>query len=121
MTITVFETALEEIRTRRAAFPDTDQDFQKAEAQLHTQQALLEDFATAALEQGRAQFPSGEEREILDAVPDAPATHIPGKGEITLRSSPGAGAVKLKFDAAHATRFDVLHAEPESSDWPLEY
>lgn len=53
-----------------AAIPGTDQDFQAAEAAVHSKMAELQDFGTAALELGRSQYPEGTaEREIIDAIP----------------------------------------------------
>jgi hypothetical protein len=69
--------------------------------------AELGDFATAALQQGRAQFRSGTEREVIDAVPNEPAQQQPAKAEIT-EATGGAGTAHLVFGASHATSFDVF-------------
>jgi hypothetical protein len=54
------------------AIPETDEAFQDAERDLHAKMAALEDFATAALEQGRSQYAEGSpDREIIDSIPHA--------------------------------------------------
>ena len=59
-------------RAADGAIPASDEDFQAAEADLHAKMGELEDFVTAALEQGRSQFAEGTpQREIIDAIPQA--------------------------------------------------
>ncbi len=81
-------------RTADGEIPATDEDFQGAEADLHAMQGELEDFVTAALEQGRSQFNVGTpQREIIDAIPHAPSgggggpTVVPETPVVTMKSS----------------------------------
>lgn len=84
-----------------------------AEASLHAVESALEDFTTAALIQGRGQFPVGTpNREVIDAIPTAPATQLPGQAIITAATSPGAGQAHLEFTAPHMTSGDILHKAP---------
>ena len=72
LTLAGFTALITAARAADGAIPATDQDFQGAEADLHAKQAELEDFVTAALEQGRSQFAEGTpQREIIDAIPNA--------------------------------------------------
>lgn len=93
--------------SKQASLPDKDQAFQVAEGNLHETDAELADLVTAALQQGRAQFRSGTEREVIDAVPTQPAQQPPGQPTIS-QATGGAGVVHLEFDAPHATSFDVF-------------
>lgn len=93
--------------SKQADLPDKDQAFQVAEGNLHEMDAELADLVTAALQQGRAQFPSGTEREVIDAVPNEPAQQPPGQATIS-QATGGSGTVHLVFDAPHATSFDVF-------------
>ncbi|MEN9576041.1 MAG: hypothetical protein RL514_3896 [Verrucomicrobiota bacterium] len=84
-----------------------------AGAGLHTAENAMEDFNTAALIQGRGQFPDGTaNREVIDAIPTQPATQLPGQAIITAATSPGAGQAHLEFNAPHMTSGDVLHKAP---------
>lgn len=86
---------------------------QVAEAGLHTAVNAMEDFNTAALIQGRAQFPEGTaNREVIDAIPTQPTTQLPGQAVISVATSPGAGQSHLEFDGPHMTSGDVLHKAP---------
>ena len=88
------------------------------EGNVRAQNADWENFLTAALAQGRANFPEGtEDRGYIDAIPTQPATQKPSQAEITLATSPAPQAVHLEFTAAHATSFLVLHKGPNESDF----
>ena len=87
--------------------------FQVAEGAIHTFEAELADFTTNALIQGRAQYPEGTaNREVIDAIPTAPATQPPGQSVITNAASPSAGAVGFDYTALHATSWDVYRKGP---------
>lgn len=106
MTKTDFDALLSAAKTKQKDLPDKDQAFQVAEGNLHTD-SELSDLVTASLQQGRAQFRSGTERDVIDAVPNEPAQQPPGQAVIT-EATGGAGAAHLVFDAPHATSFDIL-------------
>lgn len=110
-----FGKLLETITTQGANLPAIDQAFEVAEGKLHESNADMADLVTASLEQGRAQFPSGADREVIDAIPTEPASHAPNQPVISASTSPGGGKVHLEFDADHATSFDVLQKAPGAS------
>lgn len=96
-----------------AAKATAESAFQVAEGALHAFEQVMEDFATNALIQGRGQFPEGSaNREVIDAIPTAPATQSPGQAVITNASSPGAGEAHFEYDAPHSTSWDVLRKGP---------
>ncbi len=83
------------------------------EAKLRVLNSQVEDFITAALVQGRVQYPAGTpERAFIEAVPTDPSTQKPGQAEITQATSPAEGEAHLEFDAAHATSFQVWYKAP---------
>jgi hypothetical protein len=112
MAKTDFDSLLTSMATKQAGLPDKDQAFQVAEGNLHDTNADVADLVTAALAQGRAQFPSGASREVIDAIPTVPATQAPSQAVISQATSPGAGKAHLVFDANHGTSFDVLMKAP---------
>lgn len=114
---TAFAALLTTIVNRQKTLPDDDQAFQVAEGNLHQTDEGMSDIITAALTQGRAQFRSGMEREVIDAVPSEPAEHAPDEAEITLITAPGGGVVHLEFDADHATSFDVFQKLQSAPDF----
>ena len=90
-----------------------ESDFQVAEGALHTAENVLEDFTTNALIQGRGQFAAGTaNREVIDAIPTAPATQLPGAAIITNAASPAAGAAHFDYDAPRSTSWDVFRKGP---------
>jgi hypothetical protein len=92
--------------------------FEVAEGALHAAEDAMADFATNALIQGRGQFPPGTaNREVIDAIPTAPATQPPGQAVITNASSPAAGAVHFDYDAPHSTSWDVFRKGPGDADF----
>ena len=96
-----------------AAKATAESGLQVAEGALHTAEAALGDFATNALIQGRGQFPEGTaNREVIDAIPTAPATQLPGTAVINVATSPAAGAAHLEYDAPHGTSWDVFRKGP---------
>ncbi len=120
LTRTAFDTLKTAFDSAQIAEAAADQPFQLREGFLHAQQQVLADFAAAALAQGRGQFPEGTaERETIDRVPTAPATQEPGQAEVTKAESPAAGAVRLEFDAPHATSFQAWRQGPGESEFTL--
>lgn len=102
----------------QAAKATAESAMELAEAGLHTVENAMEDFNTAALIQGRGQFPDGSaNREVIDAIPTQPATQLPGQAIITAATSPGAGQAHLEFEAPHMTSGDVLHKAPGAPDF----
>ena len=90
------------------------------EAKLRVFNEDVEDFITASLIQGRAQYPAGTpERAFIEAVPTDPSTQKPVQAEITRAESPAEGAVELEFDATHATSFQVWLKAPGEPQFVL--
>jgi len=106
-------------RTSDTAIPAIDQDFQAAEAGLHDKLAELEDFVVAALEQGRSQYAEGTpEREIIDAIPTAPGTSLPGAATFESVTVDNTNAIIVAgLAAAGATSFDVQLLAPGESEF----
>ncbi|MEN9576123.1 MAG: hypothetical protein RL514_3978 [Verrucomicrobiota bacterium] len=87
--------------------------FQVAEGAIHTFVTGLADFTTNALVQGRAQYPEGTaNREVIDAIPTAPASQPPGQAVITNAASPSAGEAEFDYTALHGTSFDIYRQGP---------
>jgi len=109
-----FTALLATMMTAQGTFVTADKAFEKAEGDLHTQDAHMADLAVAALEEGRSQFTNAEttEREVIDAIPIEPAAQEPNQAVISISTSPGPGQAHLEYDAEHATSFDVLHKGP---------
>lgn len=117
MDLMAFDALLTATRTQFQGFPAVDQDYQVAQGNLHQETEKLEDFTTAALITGRAQFEQGTaEREVIDAIPTEPAQQLPAQAVIGVASSPGPGQTHIEFSAEHATSYDVferLAGEPQ--------
>jgi hypothetical protein len=102
----------------QAAVPLADQAFELAEGELNRQKGVMEEFTTAALIQGRAQYrPGTPERDVIDAIPMEPSQQAPGKAVISAATSPGAGQAHLEFDAPHSTSWDVYRKGPGEADF----
>ncbi len=87
--------------------------FQVAEGASHTFVTGLADFTTNALVQGRAQYPEGTaDREVIDAIPTAPASQPPGQAVITNAASPSPGEAEFDYTALHGTSFDIYRQGP---------
>ncbi len=115
------DTMLTTARAADVALPGLDQAFQKAEAELHKHHHDLEDFVTAALVQGRSNYSEGTpEREIIDAIPTAPAQSAPDQAVITLAEITGSGEARVEYDAPRATSYDVFVQRPNDADFVLE-
>lgn len=113
MDTTAFGVQAAAANLKQDGFAAIDQDYQVAQGELHEQTEVLEDFNTAALISGRAQFlPPTSEREVIDAIPTEPAQQAPGQPVISLAESPAPGSVHLEFSALHATSYDVLQKGP---------
>jgi hypothetical protein len=112
MGLVQFSVFLTNLRAEILAQPGNDQIFQAAEAALGNMTAQLADVATAALIQGRAQFPDGTaSREAIDSIPVLPASKRPGQA-VVQASSPAAGEVRVDYHAPHGTSFDVWRKGP---------
>jgi hypothetical protein len=114
-----FDAVLAPLSTQAGNVGTVTQEFELQEGNLHTAIDAMEDFVTAALIQGRAQFLSGPNREVIDAIPMEPAQQPPGQAVISAATSPAAGAVHLAFDAPGGTSFDVLHKGPGDADFSI--
>jgi len=100
-------------KTKHSGMAAVDQDSQIAQGDLHEKTEILEDFVTAAMIIGRAQFlPGTPEREVIDSIPTEPAQQAPAQAVISVATSPAAGAAHLEYDADRATSFDVLQMGP---------
>lgn len=114
-----FDGLITTARAADVALPGLDQAFQKAEADLHVKHHDLDDFVSAALMQGRSAYSEGTgEREIIDAIPTVPFTHVPDKAVITSMTFVGGGLV-VAFDAPHATTFRLLGKTPGQPDYSV--
>ena len=117
---TAFDALLTATRTQFQGFAAIDQDYQVAQGKLHDEIERMEDFTTAALITGRAQFAEGSfEREVIDAVPTQPAQQEPQQAVIGVANSPGAGQTHLEYSAAGATSYDVLERLAGEPDFAL--
>ena len=121
-----FEALMAAAGSADTAIPAVDQEFQAAEGDLHVKQAELEDFVTAALEQGRSQFEEGTaEREIIDAIPTAPDGSGGGGGPvpptIPLPTAPQNGSVGSGNPGSGDVNFDwqPAPAEQEVTDYHI--
>lgn len=115
---TEFDDALALIITNEGILLATEQPYELAQGRLHKVQAGWEDFITAALAQGRGQFLDGTpEREVIDAIPTAPAQQPPAKAVITSATSPAAGQAALVYEAERGTSFDVFRKGPGDADF----
>lgn len=110
---TAFDALLAALDTKLDTFTNETDDYEEAQGNLHKKDGEMEDYITAALAQGRYQFPEGTpQREVIDAIPSDPAQQSPAKAVITAATSPAAGQAHLEFSATHATSYDVLHKGP---------
>jgi len=119
LTRTEYEALVAAARDTDEAIPAIDQDFQSAEAGLHDTLAALEDFATAAVEQGRSQFDGGTpEREIIDAIPTEPGSSAPAAATFASVTVSGTNTVTVAGMAApRATSFDVQLLAPGETEF----
>ena len=110
---TAFDALITALDQKLDTFTNENDDYEEAQGNLHKKDGEMEDYISAALAQGRHQFPEGTpQREVIDAIPTTPAQQTPAKAVITVATSPGAGAAHLEFSATHATTYDVLHKGP---------
>lgn len=112
-------------RAADGAIPTADQDFQGAEGDLHAKQGELEDFVTAALEQGRSQFAVGTaQREIIDAIPTgsggggASGPGVPS-GVTFFQEIPGEAVLGNANEVPGATLYKVYAREVGSGGEPV--
>jgi hypothetical protein len=108
-----FDEQLEELDGKITVYTKESALLDNEEAKLRVFNAKVEDFITAALVQGRAQYAAGTpERALIEAVPTEPSTARPAQPRFTEAESQADGAVRLEFDADHATSFQVWHKGP---------
>lgn len=120
MGLTEFTAYLTTITDKQELRDDADNQFEVEEGNLHKSDKTLDDYITAALIQGRGQFVEGTvEREVIDAIPIAPAQQAPGKSIISEATSPAAGAAHLVYDAPRGTSFDVFRKGPSDAAFLL--
>jgi hypothetical protein len=113
VTQAIFDQQIEELDAKITAYTKESALLDNEEAKLRVFNARVEDFITAALVQGRAQFaPGTPERALIEAVPTEPSTQRPGQPQFTVSESQADGAVRLEFDADRATSFQVWHKGP---------
>jgi hypothetical protein len=113
-----FDAALTLILTNETLHLATEQPYELALGKLHKTKANWDDFISAALAQGRGQFLSDTpEREVIDAIPTAPAQQPPAKAVITSATSPAAGTATLTYNADRATTFDLYRKGPADPDF----
>lgn len=108
-----FDVLLAALETKLDTYTNESDDYEEAQGNLHKKDGEMTDFITAALAQGRFQFPEGTpQREVIDHIPTTPAQQAPAKAVIAVATSPAAGEAHLEFSANHATSYDVLHKGP---------
>ena len=121
VTRAAFDAQLASFEAASTAFTDCDQQFQLKEGALNSAERTNTRFVSAALVQGRAQFPEGSpERAVIEAIPTEGGQQAPEQAVVSLAESPSAGAVHLQFDAARATSFELWHKGPGESEFTLE-
>jgi hypothetical protein len=79
--------------------------FEKEEGRVHASEAAMRDFNVAARQQGLAQFTSGWQMEVIEAIPTAPPELPPNKGEIASVEAPGGATILVRVTSARASRF----------------
>jgi hypothetical protein len=85
---------------------DSEEDVQRGD--LNQLARTDTEFVSAAVVQGRAQYPEGSDgREWLDTIPLEPSTVAPLQAEITAATSPVGGVVHLEFQATYATSYTI--------------
>jgi len=116
--LVAFNAALTLILNNESALLATEQPYELAQGKLHKVKSGWDDFISAALAQGRGQFLEGTpEREVIDAIPTAPAQQPPAKAVISSATSPAAGQAVLAYDAERGTSFDVFRKGPADADF----
>jgi hypothetical protein len=85
VTEAVFDQQIEELDAKISEYSKESALLDNQEAKLRVLNARVEDFITAALVQGRAQFaPGTPERALIEAVPTEPSTQRPGQAQFSL-------------------------------------
>lgn len=108
LTLTTFNAWVADLRTKSEAAEGSDSAYQVALGKLATLQAELGNFASAAVAQGRSQFPAGSPQRVwIDAIPLEPSTDAPGQAVISEAINTEPGVALLVFDAPHATSFII--------------
>jgi hypothetical protein len=108
LTLTTFNGWVADLRTKNETAEGLDSAYQVGLSNLTNLQIELGNFASAAVAQGRSQYPEGSAARVwLDAIPLEPSTVPPVQVVITEATSPEPGVSRLVFDAEHATSFIV--------------
>lgn len=110
LSLAVFNGVIAELRTKIETCEGCDSEFEVDQGGLTRLTREDGEFVSAAVAQGRAQFPVGSvARDWIDTIPLEPSTQAPLQAEITAATSPVAGVVHLEFQATHATSFTIQH------------
>ncbi len=113
LTYLAFGTMAQTLETKITAADLTRTIYAGEQARLNEFEAQWNNFISAALIQGRAQYkPGTPERAYIDRVPTEPSTQEPQQAIITVSTNPAPGIVHLEFGALHATSFEVWHKGP---------
>jgi hypothetical protein len=119
VTLAQFTALRDAARTADAAVPAVDQAWQKAEGDLHVQQAALEDFVSAAVALGRSRYDEGTtEREIIEAIPGSLPANPPEQAVISSLTAEGT-VITVVYSAPGATSYDVLWRPQGMDTWDL--
>jgi len=110
LSLAIFNGVIAELRTKIETCEGCDSEEQMAQGTLTDLARKDGDFVSAAVAQGRAQYPENSPaREWIDTIPLEPSTVAPLQAEITAATSPVAGVVHLEYQATHATSFTIQH------------
>lgn len=110
LTLGVFNGKLAELRTQIATCETCESDFELKQRALTQLTAKDGDFVSAAVAQGRTQYPVGSPgRDAIDTIPLEQGQNPPAQAVITSATSPAPGVVRLTFSATHATSYTIQH------------
>ena len=105
-----FNGVIADLRTRIETCEGCDSELEVEQGVLNQLARTDTEFVSAAVAQGRTQFPVGTlGREWIDTIPLEPSTQVPLQAEITAADSPVGGVVHLEFQATYATSFTIQH------------
>lgn len=108
LTLGEFNGNLAELRTKIETCEGCDSEEQVQRGELNKVARTDTEFVSAAVAQGRAQYPEGSAgREWIDTIPLEPSTVVPLQAEITAATSPVGGVVHLEFQATYATSYTI--------------
>jgi hypothetical protein len=110
LTLAIFNGVIAELRAKIETCEGCDSVEQVAQGELSDLARKDSEFVSAAVAQGRAQYPENSvAREWIDTIPLEPSTVAPLQAEITAATSPVAGVVHLEYQATHATSYTIQH------------